>query len=383
MPIEVHAPILIVGAGVAGLTLAQSLRQRSVPFLIFERDASPTSRDQGWGLTLHRVLADFLASLPEDIRTDVLSCQVDPAMWENDVDLFVYLNAATMQPDSSFEGPLVGIAKRIRVQREKLRRILMKDLNILWSKRLESFTIVDSGVVAKFGDGTSYEGSILVGADGSHSRVRRSIASEPDLNPLRVSLLGTTVELDHEQATPLLAISPLSILGKDPKTGTFVFIALFDKSPASDPADIRYTYQLSISYPDRDVSTDPSDDSAQELLAKLQSLAQVLHPTLRQPFNLLSADAKVVPINITDWVPTSWDGQGKVTLIGDAAHSMTMFRGDGANQSIADALELVLALENHPIGDALQAFEGKMLPRAKAAVLRSRQACLDIHTVRT
>lgn len=138
-------------------------------------------------------------------------------MWENDVDLFVYLNAATMQPDSSFEGPPVGIAKRIRVQREKLRRILMKDLNILWSKRLESFTIVDSGVVAKFGDGTSYEGSILVGADGSHSRVRRSIASEPDLNPLRVSLLGTTVELDHEQATPLLAISPLSILGKDPK----------------------------------------------------------------------------------------------------------------------------------------------------------------------
>lgn len=60
-----------------------------------------------------------------------------------------------------------------------------------------------------------------------------------------------------------------------------------------------------------------------------------------------------------------------------------MFRGDGANQSIADALELVLALENHPIGDALQAFEEKMLPRAKAAVLRSRQACLDNHTVRT
>jgi 2-polyprenyl-6-methoxyphenol hydroxylase-like FAD-dependent oxidoreductase len=46
--------VLIVGAGLGGLLLAQSLRKRGIDFEIFERDAHADARQQGWALGVHR-----------------------------------------------------------------------------------------------------------------------------------------------------------------------------------------------------------------------------------------------------------------------------------------------------------------------------------------
>ena len=46
--------ILILGAGLCGLTLAQNLRKLGISFQIFERDEGPHSRFQGWAIALHR-----------------------------------------------------------------------------------------------------------------------------------------------------------------------------------------------------------------------------------------------------------------------------------------------------------------------------------------
>jgi 2-polyprenyl-6-methoxyphenol hydroxylase-like FAD-dependent oxidoreductase len=60
-------PILIIGSGVSGLTLAQACRKEGIPYRIFERDESPTARGAGWGLTLAQSLPSFRSLVPDDI----------------------------------------------------------------------------------------------------------------------------------------------------------------------------------------------------------------------------------------------------------------------------------------------------------------------------
>ena len=109
-----------------------------------------------------------------------------------------------------FQSPIV---KRFRVQREKLRCLLMRDLNILWDKKCVGCTVSEQGVTATFHDGTQYDGCLLVGADGANSQVRRFVATKPEVIPLPVRLYGTKVVLSSEQAAPLQAIDPLYFAG--------------------------------------------------------------------------------------------------------------------------------------------------------------------------
>jgi len=63
MTAEAKLHVLIVGAGLAGLTLAQALRKQGVSFEVFER--SPDSRFQGWAIGVHRY--DVLLSTLRDL----------------------------------------------------------------------------------------------------------------------------------------------------------------------------------------------------------------------------------------------------------------------------------------------------------------------------
>ncbi|KAF4467934.1 monooxygenase [Fusarium albosuccineum] len=80
-----------------------------------------------------------------------------------------------------------------------------------------------------------------------------------------------------------------------------------------------------------------------------------------------------------------WDNHsGKITLAGDAAHAMTMYRGEAANHGILDAYRLCKALEavyreESNLKEAIDGYEMELRERTSIAVLLSRQACLDAH----
>ncbi|KAK2855565.1 hypothetical protein FQN49_005062 [Arthroderma sp. PD_2] len=98
-------------------------------------------------------------------------------------------------------------------------------------------------------------------------------------------------------------------------------------------------------------------------------------------------------ISLEDW-PTppkgSWSNiNGTATLVGDAAHTMTMFRGEAGNHGILDVSNLVAALlpvlkpssdsPSRTQKDVINEYEEEMISRTRPAVLRSRKACLDAH----
>ena len=118
--------ILIIGAGITGLVLAQALKKHGIAFTVFERDPDVSARGRGWGLTIHWSLDTFISLLPQHIVDRLPETYVDPETskrGENGSFLFFNLrNGETRWK--------VPPNKRIRVSRERLRSLLLEGLEV-------------------------------------------------------------------------------------------------------------------------------------------------------------------------------------------------------------------------------------------------------------
>lgn len=124
-----NKPILIVGAGVSGLVLAQYLRKTGIPFQILERDQDLATRGLGWGLTLHWSLPALRSLLPEDLVLRLPEAYVDrAAVEEGRVSTFPFFDLSTGELKGA--APTASTDTRIRVARDKFKRLLATGLDI-------------------------------------------------------------------------------------------------------------------------------------------------------------------------------------------------------------------------------------------------------------
>ncbi|KAJ4155532.1 hypothetical protein LMH87_000772 [Akanthomyces muscarius] len=379
-------PVLIIGAGVVGLSLAHGLKKNGVSFEIYERDEHIDARPHGWAITLHWALPFLQEMLDEETVKSIDSVQVDPSVGRNDTGNFVFLNLETLEP--KFHIPP---NYRRRVNREKLRKLLLKDVaeHVRWGKRLESIETTADTARAVFTDGTAAEGSVLVGVEGSNSRTRKFLLPDAYRNhQLPVRLLGATLTLPAADAQPLLAIDPLLFQGCHPATGNYLWISLLDSPEINGTLGSgRETYKFQVI--ESWLAKTPEDEvpaSDAERIDVMKRRAQEFHPSLRDVVHKLSSDSsEVVEILLQDWPCQAFDNRGgRVTLAGDAAHAMTMYRGEAANHGLLDARNLCKALTsvaagNASIKSAIDGYDEEMVERTNPAALLSRQACLDAH----
>jgi len=141
--------ILIIGAGITGLILAQSLLKRhqnnttttadtdtatlhshiqstTPTFSIYERDPTPDFRGAGWGLTIHWALSDFVSLLPQNLVDRLPETFVDAdAVERGETGHFLLFDLQTGETKLR-----VPPSERIRVSRERLRSLLMEGLDI-------------------------------------------------------------------------------------------------------------------------------------------------------------------------------------------------------------------------------------------------------------
>jgi glycine/D-amino acid oxidase-like deaminating enzyme len=75
-----QSPIIIIGAGIVGLSLAQALKKEGIPFQIYDRDAHLEARQQGWGISIYWALPALERCLPAEIFKELDGIQVDPQM---------------------------------------------------------------------------------------------------------------------------------------------------------------------------------------------------------------------------------------------------------------------------------------------------------------
>ena len=321
---------------------------------------------------------------PETFQ-NVDSVQVDPQIGRHDTGNFIFINLETLE--AKFRIPP---NERRRVNREKLRNMLLHDLNahVHWSKRLTAIEETTDGVRAMFEDGTMADGALVVGAEGSNSRTRKFLVPETYQNiQLPVRFVGSAVDLTPEEVKPLRDVDPLLFQGCHPVSGNYLWVSMLDTPETNGTKgtdDERYRVQINLSWqvrtPDDEVK--PTDA---ERLVDMKRRADEFHPTLRKAVHAIPEGSEVLEIALQDWPCLEWDNHsGKVTLVGDAAHAMTMYRGEAANHGILDAYRLWKTLdgiynERQDLQKAIDGYEAEMRERTSTAVLLSRQACLDAH----
>lgn len=400
------AKILIVGGGLVGLSLAQALKARGIDFEIFERDESLDARKAGWGITLHWGLPIFKSLVPERIFNRLSEAAVNPAAQLNgEKGAFTVYNLQTGA--TKFHAP--GADMR-RLKRSGLRQLLADGIDIQWSKQLESITADEGdGITAVFKDGSMSRGDCLVGCDGARSVVRRLLVGsdeETNMHPLPCRLLGVSAVFPASTVQSIRDLDPYFLLGGDESQDVFFYFSFLD-SPSSNQRHEKdsYTCQIMISWPLRppELPEIPASPSAQ--LRFIKRLAK----DWAHPFSTLLAaipdDTIPIVVRLEDWSPLTrgravetalpadhrpWNNfGGRATLAGDAAHAMTMYRGEAFNHGLRDVeclLECITPLfqsESTPnvagLQDAIGRYDVQLAIRGHNAVLASRQACLDAH----
>lgn len=207
--------VVIIGAGLSGLTLALSLHKQSINCTVYE--ARPAPLDIGGAIMLSPNALHIL---------DILGIynRIHPHGYEFDK---LHFRSASNEPVDVYE---FGSATKYDYHGMRIyRHILISELSALVKERKipiqynRKFQRIVSetptGVTCAFTDGTTAQATCLVGADGIHSRVRKYLY--PDLEPLFTNMIGVTAAVPTAQ----LKIPPgyeLPVTIMNPKHGAFV-----------------------------------------------------------------------------------------------------------------------------------------------------------------
>jgi 2-polyprenyl-6-methoxyphenol hydroxylase-like FAD-dependent oxidoreductase len=118
--------VLIIGAGITGLLLAQVLQKNGILFCVYERDADAESSGNGWGLAIHWAKKDLMSMLPAELHEGLLNANVDPdAAARGDGGHFPFFELGTGKRLYEIQSE-----ERIRLSRNLWRRLMMKNIPI-------------------------------------------------------------------------------------------------------------------------------------------------------------------------------------------------------------------------------------------------------------
>ena len=381
--------VMIVGAGTGGLCLAHGLKSDDVDVTVFERDATPSDRQQGYRLSLSATGNRALkACLPDALFARLVESAAIPSQGVTFLDHRLRRLLAIALPPSDRQ----AIENELPVSRIALRRILLAGLDddVHFGKKCVAFDDAPHGAVrARFEDGSTTTGDVLIGADGASSHLRAQLL--PDAQRVETGIVAITGKLglnaDTRASTPQpIFRGPTLMLGPH---GCFMFgsaIAYGDGSSQGTPGSTahaplpsdREEYVMWGFSAHRETFALPTNLEALDggvLQDAVVALMDEWHPALvRLVRNAEVSTVTAFPVKTAVPIPP-WRTRN-VTLLGDALHNMTPYRGIGANTALRDAAALRRALVAVDRGEenllpALASYEREMVDYGFRAVRRS------------
>jgi salicylate hydroxylase len=348
--------VAVVGAGIAGLTFAAAMRKLAptVEVALYERDAAHDARPEGYGLGLRGdagLLVLKRLALYDEVAADAVTIANFAILDQRGKHLLDLPAAADERRRTE------------RVLRARLKAVLRAaapHAETTFGRAVVDYADGGDAVELRFADGPSANADLLVAADGVNSAVRAKMIGD---QKRYLGLTAITGDAPVPARHPLIEGGYFMTLGDD---GTSVFCYRQD-------AAVHLSYTVHVDAESRVAGRLPRDllglvvDGTADWHAPIPEIAGSLYPK------------SVVVRGYYDREPAARIHAGRVWLIGDAAHPMNPFRGEGANMAMRDALKLAEWIGGGLNAAAAPKVEADIVKRGRRAVLQSRRAAEQFH----
>lgn len=377
--------VAIIGGGIGGVALAVACLHRGIPFTLYERDNDFNARSQGYGLTLQQASKAIEGLGIFSLEKGVISTRHVVHTTDGKViGEWGFRNRKQSDTETSSK------RKNIHIARQSLRLALLEQLGghdkVHWNHQLVGFK-KNNGIELNFlvnGKTKNVKADLLVGADGIRSIVRQLLIGN-EISPLRY--LGCIVILGICSLEALKGIeSPLL----DSKTvfqtangNERIYIMPYD----SDSVMWQLSFQMTEKEA-KELSAKGTKALKEEACKRTMwhnPIPQILAATMEDKISGYPVyDRALLQSKLLEKAK-------QITLIGDAAHPMSPFKGQGANQALLDSLSLARGITKgcRPLSEwkkdglrecVLAEFELEMLQRSAAKVKDSAEAAQFLHT---
>ncbi|KAL8793815.1 MAG: hypothetical protein Q9195_003645 [Heterodermia aff. obscurata] len=333
-------PITIIGAGLAGLTLGRCLRQYGIPAVVFERVSS--SPRYNYGITLH----------PWAYRPLLKLLQSDEAAFREKLAIDSTRDVTGALSSCALTQGLDTDPGTFHCHRGRLEKWLQQEQDIQWEKSLEDIEATTQKIILHLKDNETVETEVVIGTDGPHSQIRKSLA--PDIK----------LQYRHKNIVLEISINEFSV--------RYV--------------DLSYTYSRPVHEDDQlhkpDRPIPGATDIPEEFYTELNQLE-----TLPSPYNTIFDSAKVRRDRVLHWLMRTTLGTREqiksltdrgVLLIGDAIHATPILGGEGANMALKDGVDLAEHIVRHGTKSLLD-FSNEKYQTWQKGVEESEKRITEMH----
>ncbi len=379
--------VAIIGGGIGGVALAVACLHRGIPFTLFERDHSFDARAQGYGLTLQQASKAMSGLGITTLKEGLVSTR--HVVHTTDGKIIGEWGVRKWMENREKKPPK---HTNTHITRQGLRLALLEQLGgpdaVQWDHQLLSFKeLADhKGVELNFkvnGVLKTTKADLVVGADGVRSAIRNQ-------------LIGNTTPLFYLDCIVILGICPLSAL-KDVESDLLDAATVFQTANGTERIYIMpfnkdsVMWQLSFPLPEEDAK---ALNIAGTTALKTEAIKRTQWHSPIPQIVAATQEELISGYPVYGRALLSSDLLAKsqqVTLIGDAAHPMSPFKGQGANQALLDALSLARGITRNCRpksswraagikASVLTEFEEEMITRSTTKVNDSAAAAQFLHT---
>ncbi|MFJ2738432.1 FAD-dependent oxidoreductase [Streptomyces sp. NPDC087440] len=360
-----HPRIALIGAGPGGLLCARVLQQHGIPVTVYDADASADARDLGGTLDLHADTGQIALEIAG--LSDAFHALARP---EGQAKTAMDHHATVLHHFAPDDGDTAAP----EIDRGQLRRMIADHVDpatLRWGHKLtHAETLPDGTHRLHFANGTHTDADLVIGADGTWSRVR------PLVSPATAAYTGVCfldvryddADVRHPAIAQLVGDGHLFV--RDGQGN-----AVIAQRNSNGVVRAYLAMRAPADWPERagiaDLSAPGAEDAVRaHLLGVFAHWDASLLPFLTD----VDGGYRLRPIHVLPDTHT-WPHTPGVTLLGDAAHVMSPFGGHGVNLALLDGAELAEALAGEPTVDAaIRRYEQSLRERAGALAPGANEA---------